>query len=49
MFDIFDVIIFVSIAGLAGYTIGWLKNLNDIRMAFPDLYEEIKRRCEDEQ
>jgi len=49
MFDIFDAIIYVSIAGLIGYVIGWLKNLNDIRLAFPDLYEEIKRRCKDEQ
>ena len=49
MFDIFTIIPWILIAGVGGYVIGWLKNLNDIRMAFPDLYEEIKRRCEDEQ
>lgn len=49
MFEIFTIIPLALIASLIGYVIGWLKNLNDIRLAFPDLYEGIKRRCEDEQ
>jgi len=45
MFEIYFVIPWALIAGVIGYVIGWMKNLNDIRLAFPDLYEELKRRC----
>lgn len=30
-----------------GYIVGWLRNLWQIRKCFPDLYDELKRRCED--
>ena len=34
--------------GLIGYGVGWLRNLWQIRKCFPDLYEEMKwRRDED--
>lgn len=34
--------------GLIGYTVGWMRNMWQIYKYFPDLYEEMKRRCADE-
>jgi hypothetical protein len=33
------------VALIAGYTIGWMRNLWQLKVAFPDLYDELKRRC----
>ncbi len=37
--------IWLVVAFFAGYTIGWIRNLWQIRCAFPDVYDEMKRRC----
>lgn len=34
--------------GLIGYGVGWLRNLWQIRKCFPDLYDELKRRCDED-
>ena len=39
--------IWIVVALFAGYIIGWMRNLWQIKVAFPDLYYEMKRRCED--
>lgn len=39
--------IWIVVALFAGYTIGWMRNLWQLKVAFPDLYDELKRRCED--
>lgn len=37
--------IWLVVAFLTGHAIGWIRNLWQLRIAFPDLYAELKRRC----
>ena len=40
-------IVFSLFFFFVGYIVGWMRNLWQIRKLFPDLYEEMKRRCDD--
>lgn len=48
-FEIVRLIVFSISFGVIGYIVGWLRNLWQIRQCFPDLYDEMKRRCNDEK
>lgn len=47
MFEIVRLIVFSLCFFGIGYIVGWMRNLWQIKVAFPDLYDEMKRRCED--
>lgn len=46
-FEVVRLIVFSVCFCLIGYIVGWMRNLWQIRQCFPDLYEEMKRRCND--
>lgn len=45
-FEAVRLIVFSVVFFLIGHIVGWLRNMGQIRKCFPDLYEEMKRRCE---
>ena len=45
--EIVRLIVFSAGFFFIGYIVGWLRDLWQIRQCFPDLYEEMKRRCDD--
>lgn len=46
-FDTVRLIVFSIIFCFIGYIIGFMRNLWMLKKAFPDLYDELKRRCEE--
>lgn len=48
MFETARLIVFSICFYFIGYIVGWTRNMWQIYKCFPDLFEEMKRRCEDD-
>lgn len=46
-FEVARLILFSVTFFFIGYIVGWMRNMWQIHQYFPDLYDEMKRRCND--
>ena len=47
-FEAVRLIVFSICFCFIGYIVGWTRNMWQIYKCFPDLFEEMKRRCDNE-